>query len=333
MKINKTKILIGAVIVVLIAVALALFSPAPKAKADEGIKVSGSIEQTFKSVKDGTSGLGQETNVKFSGSKDLGDGLTASGHIRLEDSAIDSSSIKLSKGGFAVEVGADTGYNIHENLNPTVDDKGFDVAASGVKGSDGFSSFQAHDVQHVGVSYTVDKLGTFAINYAPSNNPISAGDGSVADNGGSATEYLFTGNLGVPGANFLIGRETVKSDTSSNGDTTETVIGGSYNFGKLAVGASHRKFDDGALSSTAVDKSIAYSATYAVTDQVSVGVERINTDLETTGTVTEEITTATVGYNFAKGFGVALSYADVANKAGVSGTDQESFQIRTVFAF
>lgn len=332
MKINKTKILIGAVIVVLIAVALALFSPAPKAKANEGIKISGSIEQTFKSVKDGTSGLGQETNVKFSGSKDLGDGLTAFGHIRLEDSDIDSSSIKLSKGGFAVEVGADTGYNIHENLNPTVDDNGFNVAASGVKGSDGFSSFQAHDVQHVGVSYTVDKLGTFAINYAPSNNPISAGDGSVADNGGSATEYLFTGNAGISGLKLLLGRETVKSDTASNGDTDETVIGAYYNFGKLAIGASHRDFDDGSISTTAVDKSIAYSATYVINDSWSVGVERIDTELETAGSVTEQITTATIGYNFG-GFGIALGYADVANVAGVSNTDSEAFQVRTLFAF
>jgi predicted porin len=332
MKINKTKVLIGVAVVLLIAVALALFSPAPKAKAD-GIKITGSIEQTYKSVKDGTDGLGQETNVKFAGSKDLGEGLTASGHIRLEDSAIDSSSIKLSKGGFAVEAGADTGVNIHDNINPTVDDNGWDVAPSGVKASNQFTPFQAHDVQHVGLSYTVNKLGTFAINYAPSNNPISAGDGSVADNGGSATEYLFTGGLGIDGAKFLIGREIVKSDTSSNGDSTETAVGASYNFGKLAVGATHRKFDDGSISSTAVDKSLAYSVAYAVTDNLSVGVERIDTDLETAGTVTEEITTATVGYTFAQGFGVALSYADVANKAGVSGTDQESFQIRTVFAF
>ena len=328
MKINKTKILIGAVIVVLIAVALALFSPAPKAKA-EGIKVKGSIEQTYKSVKDGTAGLGQETNITFSGSKDLNNGIKVDGAIRLEDNNIDMSSIKFTSGNFAIEVGADTGDNIHSVINPRVDDHPEDAGNTSLSKSK-YTSFQAHDVQHVGLSYNLG-VGKVTVNYAPSNNPISAGDGSTTDAGGSATEVVFIGDLGVPGAKFIIGREIVKSDTSTDRDQIETVYGASHKVGKLAYGVSYRTFDD-ETSSTEVDESLGYSVAYSINDQWSASVERIESSKKTAGTVDEEVMSYTVGYNLG-GLGVALQYVTTDNYGGTAGTDNEVFQVRTVFNF
>lgn len=333
MKINKKKIFIGVVLVVIIAVAIAVLFPTQEAKA-EGIKVKGSIEQTYKSIKDGTSGLGQETNVTFSGKKDLGDGLVASGAIRLEDSAIDKSSIKLAKNGFAIEFGADTGDNIHDDINPRVDDHPADAGRTSLSKYQ-YTSFAAHDVQHVGLSYDVGmgavKLGKVTLNYAPSNNPISAGDGSTTDAGGSATEILFKGNLGIPGASFLVGREIVESDTSSAGDQVETVYGASHTIGKLAYGVSYRTFDD-ETSSTEVDKSLAYSAAYSISDKLSGSVERIESSRKTAGTVDEEVMSYTLGYNLG-GMGVAVQYVTTDNHGGTAGTDNEALQVRTVFKF
>ena len=333
MKTNKTKILIGAVIIVLVAIALAIFSPAEKAKA-EGISVKGSIEQTYKSIKDGTSGLGQETNITVSGKKDLDYGMVATGKIRLEDSAIDQSSIKISAGKFAVELGADTGDNIHDDINPRVDDHPADAGSTGISKYQ-YTDFMAHDVQHIGLSYDLGmgpvKLGKVTLNYAPSNNPISAGDGSTTDAGGSATEILFKGDLGIPGASFLVGREIVESDTSSAGDQVETVYGASHKIGKLAYGVSYRTFDD-ETSSTEVDKSLAYSVAYSFSDKLSGSVERMQSSKKTAGTVDEEVMSYTLGYSLG-GMGVALQYVTADNVSGVSGTDNEVLQVRTVFNF
>lgn len=330
MKINKTKTLIGLVIVLAIAIAIAMFSPAEKAKAE--ITVKGSIEQTFKGEKDGNSALGQETNVSFLGKKELDNGITATGEIRLEDSAIDKSSIKLSKNGFAIEFGADTGLNIHENVNPLVDDGGWDIGPAGIIGNDTFTSYQAHDAQHIGLEYK-SSIGTFAVNYAPSSAGISTGDSKTTDNGGSAIEYVFKGNLGVKGLTVIAGIETVESDTSSDGKQTEKVLGGAYSFSNgLAVGISHRTYDDGTISSTAVDKSLAYSVAYAINDRWSTSFERIDTTKETAGSATEHVNTATIGYNLG-GMGVAFGYTTVDNTGGTAGSSKEGFQARTVFKF
>lgn len=331
MKINKTKTLIGLAIVLAIAIAVAIFSPAEKAKADE-LKVKGSIEQTFKSQKNGNSALGNETNISFLGKKDLDNGMTATGEIRLEDGAVDKSSIKISKNNFAVEFGADTGLNIHSNVNPLVDDGGWDIGPSGVIANDAFTSYQAHDAQHVGLEYK-STIGKFAVNYAPSSAGIDTGDSKTTDNGGSAIEYVFKGDLGIDGLTFIAGMETVESDTSTDGTEKERVLGVAYSYANgLAVGISHRDYDDESISSTAVDKSLAYSVAYSINDQWSASLERIDTDKETAGSTTENVTTATIGYSLG-GLGIAAGFTTVDNLGGTSGSTGEAFQIRTVFAF
>lgn len=326
-------ILITVVLLALTLLSIIFLLPMNEAKAEsknsDGIKIKGSIEQTFKSIKDGNSALGQETNVEFSGKRSLDNGITASGAIRLEDSAIDKTSIKLAKGNFAIEFGADTGDNMHTAINPRVNDHPEDAGITGISKTK-YTSFQAHDVQHVGLSYDTG-VGKISFNYAPSNNPVSAGDGSTADNGGSARELVFIGNLGIDGARFIVGREIVASDTSTDGDQTETVYGASYNTGNLAYGISYRTFDD-KTSTTEVDKSLGYSVGYAINDNWSTSVERIQSSKKTAGTVDEEVMSYTVGYNLG-GLGVALQYSTTDNISGVNGTDNEVLQVRTVFAF
>ena len=65
--------------------------------AQAEMKVTGSIEQTFKSVKNGNSALGNETNVTFTGKKSLDNGIDLKGKINLEDNEVDKSSLKFIK--------------------------------------------------------------------------------------------------------------------------------------------------------------------------------------------------------------------------------------------
>ena len=123
----------------------AIASVALAGAAMSEIKISGSIEQTYNSNSfdaaasqvNGSSAIGSETNLQVSSSTELDNGMTASGSFRSENGAIDHKSFKLSSGGFAVELGIDTGTNITGDIIPTVADQTHDfIKHSGVDATD-----------------------------------------------------------------------------------------------------------------------------------------------------------------------------------------------------
>jgi len=315
------------------------------------VKVSGSIEQTFNSKSVGGTGtggasdLGQESNLKLSSSKDLDNGMTVSGSTNFESDGSatqnDSTRIAISGDAITFHVGVDTGQHIHSNINPRVDDNPFDSV--GLSGDDGMIRAQAHDKQNVGLTYKSD-FGNIAVNYSPNAGGNSNGDGATGGTDGSITEVNFKGSFGVDGLTVLLGTETIEAKNS--GDTadgsseeTEDVIGVSYNMGQFAVGATQRSFDDGNNSTVNndIDTVTAISATFAVSDAVSIGVEQITGEFElggSSGKVDEETTAITLGYNLG-GLAVSAMYTEADNVGGSTDTakDIEGFQIRTVYKF
>ena len=308
-------------------------------------KVTGSIEQTYNAnsvggtdAKSGSDGLGQETNLKISSSKELDNGMNLSGGFNSEDGAIDSSSIVLSSGAISFGVGADFGQHIHSNINPRVDDNPFDAIS--LSGDDGMNVYQVHDKQHIGLAFKTD-MGTVALNYAPGNSSITASDGSTASAGGSGTEISFKGNLGVDGLTVLLGQETISADTNgqvtaATAEEVEKVAGFKYGQGAWAVGYTHRTFDDGTTSAieNSIDTVTAISATYAISDSLSIGYENLTGEFESSALKDEESDAITVGYNLG-GLGVSVMYVESDNIAGgnTAQDTQEELQIRTVYKF
>ena len=308
-------------------------------------KVTGAIEQTYNAnsvggtgAQTGSDGLGQETNLKITSSKELDNGMKLSGGFNSEDGAIDSSSIVLSSGAISFGVGADFGQHIHSNINPRVDDNPFDAIS--LSGDDGMNVYQVHDKQHVGLAFKTD-MGTVALNYAPGNTSITASDGSTASAGGSGTEISFKGNLGVDGLTVLLGQETISADTNgqvtaATAEEVEKVAAFSYGQGAWAVGYTHRTFDDGTTSAVenSIDTVTAISATYAISDSLSIGYENLTGEFESSALKDEESDAITVGYNLG-GLGVSVMYVESDNIAGGSTAQdtQEELQIRTVYKF
>ena len=304
------------------------------------VTVKGSIEQTINSRSynkaanehKGTGSMGQETNLTVSSKGELDNGLSIKGSFRSEDGSVDHSSIKVSGDTLGFEIGADTGSTIHTQINPTVGDSVWFV--TGAQGDDGFTTYEAHDVQHIGLDA---KLGgmTAAVNYAPSNNGISAGDSNKTDAGGSATEMLLKGSI-MEGVNFLIGQEKIEAANSGGSEETEKTYQVSYSAGQFALGASIRDFDDGDSTATAgtTDEVTYLTATYAVNDQVSLGIQSVTAESEGTGTsaTDEETLGISLGYNLGP-IGVEVMYAETDNLAHSSADDVEGVQIRTVYKF
>lgn len=299
-------------------------------------KVSGSIEQTIKTLSydaaasevNGSRAIGQETNVTFSTSGELDNGMKINGAFRSEDGAVDMSMIKISGENASVAIGADFGKTINDLITPTVGDRVFYVVP-GV--SDGIIATSAHDVQHLGLEAGAGGF-TFAVNYAPSSAGISTGDSAVTDSGGSHLEYLVTGKP-MEGLEILLGKQTSEGENSSTVDVDETTAQIAYSSGQYAIGYAYRKYDDGgaADSATQTEKVTNISATYSVNDQVSLGIQHQVAESET-GANDETQKSIAVGYNLGP-VGVEVQYAQIEDDGHSSGADAEGVQIRSVYKF
>ena len=109
-----------------------------------------------------------------------------------------------------------------------------------------------HDVQHIGLAFKTAP-GSFAVNYAPGNNSITASDGDISSAGGSGLEITFAGSLGVNGLKVLLGQQTIEAANSNVvasgvAEEKERTYQFSYGQGPWAVGYSHRTLDDGTSS-------------------------------------------------------------------------------------
>jgi hypothetical protein len=304
------------------------------------MKISGSLEQTYTSYSFdravdevlGSAAIGSESNLSFTGSKAVAGG-TVNGAIRIEDKGstlnVDQKELGFTVGNFKAHVGIDTGATIVGNMVAHVGQQAEDVFAglTGELGADGLSAFSAHDKEHVGISYK-SPVGSFAVNYAPSNAE-RIGANAATDNGGSATEYVFTGNLGVKGLDVKIGQQDSNSAHGSASDQEEKFYGATYSYGQVKVGYSLRDFDDKAIN-VENDKSTSTSIAFAVSPNLSVAFERLETSK--IGSTDEELDILGVSYNLG-GLGIEAYYGMADNIGGTPGKEADAFQLRTVFAY
>ena len=304
------------------------------------ITISGSIEQTWKSqsydtsntgaaalTAAGANALGQETNIKVSGSKDLANGLKTSGHIQLEDSAIDSTAINIGNDTLTLTFGADTNGNIATTINPRVGDDAWTVAAAGSSASDSFSTYAAHDVQHIGLTAKVG-TGEIVLNFAPSSAGIGTGDSAVTDAGGSATEISYSGEV-LPGLKVLLGQQVTQPQNGTL-DQTERTYQIAYTNGAFGVGYSHRDLDDKATT-TEKNKIAVASVSFAASDALSFSIERAETEKDGSS-AKEKITAYSVGYDLG-GLAITAQIANSSDIGNVANQDGDSIQVRTVYAF
>ena len=342
---TKNKLLMSSALVASLVAAPSLSFAETKVGGDiEWVYTAKSAEGSSDKGTDSGDGFGTETNIKLSSSKDLDNGLTVKYSLTAEAEEAFSSDSELisieNASGFAFQLGNDTGNSLDGDTVPYVGDS-IDTVAGMVAladdGTDGFTTAlnpqgNAHDKLHVSLNQKAAD-GTFTLRYAPSgtNNEGDDAAGS-ADAGGSITEILYKGSLGVDGLKVIGGREIAKQadDSATTDDKTTDVIGLGYTFGQISVGATRFMKDDGATTQAETDTDV-YGISFAASDNLSVGVYQVTSDDEAQ-TVDEEATMVQAGYNLG-GLGIEISYVEVENSAFATGEDNEGLSLRTRVKF
>lgn len=305
-------------------------------------KVTGNLEQTLNatseaSAQDSKRALGAEYNIGLSGSKDLDNGMSAKYGFTLEDGVSDTHYLTVGGDTVSLSIARDTGNNLSSTAVPHLGDQAGTLL--GTLGSATSTTYDnvdgannAHEADHISIDMKAAG-GTFTVRYAPDSTTRGT-DTSPAESGNSSTEILYSGSP-IEGAKVIVGQITTDGEGAAE-DAKFKKFGASYNFGSFTVGAEKQKSEDAAVAASQVETDVdSLGVSYAVNDQVSIGLRNLQTEKKTgssTSANDEEITTFEVGYNFG-GLGIVASYSEVDHVGNAASADAEVLQIRTVQKF
>jgi len=303
-------------------------------------------------VRKGYQYFGKEAQINIANKGKLSNGMEYAAGFSLEFDGSDANNtntaliqgatnentyIDFIAGNTTITIGADHIQNPDNSMANLVGIIDMDDAVSGIQGNavDAVTSFvttanSAYQAYGVGVIQTIPNIGKISVNYTPDRtNSLANGDtlsvnstnnkATQYDNGNSAYEVGFVGDLGVKGLQVQAFYNTSDSGIANVGDLKGEMFGARYNFGQITVAAQRGKTKSAAATAITLE-SDSFAAAYAVTPALSVGVSYGKTD-KTNTTVDEKIKQLSVGYNLGP-VTVGASYAkveDLGNNTGVDG--------------
>ena len=296
---------------------------------------SGETPATSNQTNQGTT-IGYEHGLSFSGSKDLDNGMTLKTYFDIEDGdAGDKRGITFVTGNTEIMIEADVNNIDDKQSVPTIINK-IEDGNKGLGVSYNANKKTIHNDNGIGIRQKFD-MATVSLKYVPK---VAAGAGfndsnPNSTNKGSGLAYGFEGGFGIDGLKVLYSKSTQGTNGLDAQEITQSVIGASYNFGNITVGAQQTMYDDVngsySYSAGAEAEALSYAATMAVNDQLSVGIQYAEFNASNLA-ADEEITSFSAGYNLG-GATIGLQYHEAENVDGTSGSDGEAIELRVKQSF
>ena len=306
-------------------------------------KVVGNLETTINATSSDTAinsgrSIDAETNIGLEGSKSLDNGLTAKYGFMIENGNSDTEFLTVGTDTVNIAIGTDFGNNLSQTAVPHVGDQAGTVAgAAGAVTGSNIPVANAHNASHVGININAVG-GTITARYTPDlSNTRGTASNISGDVGGSATEIMYSGSLGVEGLSVIIGQGDEQAATNTGTeDGKHQKFSAAYNFGAFAVGAEKQKSETAATTAAQVETDTnKVGISFAASDSLTIGLNYQETERKTGGTKAandEEITMISLGYNMG-GLGIQIQYADISDLGNAAGVDAEALQIRTIQKF
>ena len=300
-------------------------------------KVSGYLETTINTKESSTASvtgdstpatIGHETSIDLKTSKELDNGFTMSAGFGIEKGDMADQYLKLTSGGTTFAIGNDV-TGVADNVS--YEDFTGSIAQDTHTNGGATGSLSGVKTNHGGNGlYLIQKmdLATIEAVYSPSTTSNTTGGSSVGGTSGSGYDLAVHGGFGVEGLKVGYGVSEKTSDTSSTGDIEGKTFGAKYSMSGLTVGAGRTTNTTAADVDTEITE---YGISYQINDQLSIGFTDTTLEKDAVA-LDEEFNSFQVGYDFG-GMGITLALYQAENVGGVAGTDQESFEIRTVTKF
>ena len=263
-----------------------------------GYQETGFITGSTKGATESAKTLGTETGLRFDIAGKLNNGMDYAMILDTNNFSVQSRLVQIGTGNFEVYAGAETvkGIELTRTINPYVNNRMSDITnGTGLSDAlDGTSSenFVGFDVKNIAGN------GRFSVTYTPNTSQV----GRVAA-GTTVTNQVQTTDLAGTTANYTktddatsvitvgyvmditpqirIGVGVLKGDakTAANDDADSKSAGIRFAQGPFAVGYQYHKNENHtAIATSQTNKVNTFSATYAVTKDLSVGVAHSKQD-------------------------------------------------------
>jgi hypothetical protein len=328
-------------------------------------KVGGDITATISAGSDETTGgkgsgetIGNETNVKLSGSKDLSGGLKAAYKGKLELDGLAAGfdheyELKIGTGDVYVSLASDGGQSNRTSMTPFVS---YPIGSTAKAVSNegpafGGDSYLAgvHTSNNIGFGGKIG-TGNFVVRYAPDASGSQADDATNINDArstkvGSGMMFAYNGTFGPVGLNLGYTTETPKLDSGANDDQKEQRIGLRYDIAGAKIGADYIKFESGTPTGVATASGVGTStsqdrnttilgAAFPVSNEVTIGLyyQTTEDDTNVANKPDEDLKMISIGYNLGGG-SVALSIVDSENLKNTAGLDSQGLMLTTKVGF
>ena len=318
--------------------------------------------QSFDGANTGAStrGFGRESQVNVQNKGKLNNGLDYAAGFSLEFDGNDRTNtsgaqsvsgtegnsisnenvyVDFISGGTTFTIGVDHIQNITTAAVPQIFDVMDNVAAGiGGKATNTIGA-NAKESMGFGVMQVIPGTGlTASLNYVPKLHDFGTSEQtapSATNSNNSAYEYGLVGRdaFGVKGLGLRYFANKSDANTTANKDLEGQHYGISYAAGQFAIGVEKHKQNRTSstdTSDTLDQTSKTYSATYAVNNNLSLGLTHIDTNIGSG--VDEKITSVQVGYNLGA-VAAVLAYSDLTDIGTTSGRDAQELQFRITAAF
>lgn len=231
--------------------------------------------------------------------------------------------IDIIMGNTTLTMGIDHIQNSTNHSAPFVRNVLDDVAASyaGMSATDQIGA-KTKEAMGVGIIQAIPGTGiNLSALYAPQGGSIGGTDQNPNQgqrNSSYEIGFVGTDPFGLKGAKIHAFKNKEKKSTSTFSDVEGTTYGAGYNFGQFALGVDVHKTNRSDTTGTAdADmKNTMYSATFAATKDITIGVVYNKNDINGTA-ADEKIKAVQVGYNLGPVV-VTAEYADIENIKGVT---------------
>ena len=275
--------------------------------------------------------LGARKNITISGSGELDNGWGISVFHALGDTHAYSSSVYSFDMGGMGTLSLDSGSGGHgaasiDNIMPTAyeeADYGFATGAADIGGT--------ASGEYIGYSNSIGGA-TIVAAFNPDRGGATQGDGGFAGAAGAGAAW----DIGVKfapmdGMLLVAGWGQLDNGTGGTSNIDEDTVGLTYAFGPITVGAqlSHDDTNGGIEYTTE-----AAGITFNVSDDLSIGYQRLSTEYNRTGSNDTDVTYNGLSAAYSMG-NIAIKFIsnDVSNLGGTQGTSDEAKELSISFAF
>jgi hypothetical protein len=335
--------------------------------------VSGQLDLNYKAISsdkaaDGVSsmrGFGKEWQLNIANKGKLNNGMDYAAGFSLEHDGTQTGSngldenifIDFISGNTTFTVGTDhiqhsdrtaatfVGLIAEDITNSTGGSIGNDVFQAAV----GADPAQAYGF---GITHNIPGMAAISAWYAPTASNIPAAgntsfvgndDAAFEDTNESAYEIGITGSFGVKGLNahaFMNKKDKADGFLTTDRDIKGYNYGLNYNFGQVTAGYNYKKTVNqttaGAIAATNAGdiKQNEYGIAYAVSPNLTVGLNYTKADVEATGATKADAESKSIAVGYSLGpIALTAQAARLTDYTGVSGVDADVVLVRASTKF